>query len=130
MSTEDAAHKAAAEGRQVIGGMQQAVTLQRLADLVGLLDLMAAVGAHHGADMGPVFYIAEDLQAAQRLAHRRLAGAELGGDLQFLETLSRRQRAIDDALDEDTLDLGGKALTLNSYVFHGSWSLSIIDNFL
>jgi hypothetical protein len=43
-------------------------------------------------------------QLPQRLAHRRLAGAELGGDLQLHQAIARLQRAGDDALDDGFLD--------------------------
>ena len=75
---------------------------------VALGDLVGAHRPHSCAAEGLGLDEPQDLELAQRLAHRRLADTELLGDPQLDDALARLVVALDDALHEDVLDLVAK----------------------
>jgi hypothetical protein len=72
---------------------------------VALGDLVGAHRPHAGAAKGLGLDQPQDPELAQRLAHRRLADAELLGYAQLDDALARLVVALDDALHEHVLDL-------------------------
>jgi hypothetical protein len=82
--------------------------LERGAHRVALGDLVGAQRPHASAAERLGFHEPQDLELAQRLSHRALADAELLGDPQLDEALTRVVVALEDALHEQVLDLLAK----------------------
>jgi len=96
----------------------QAVSLQCLADLVGVFYFLFGVGFYQGAYMGFMFHITERLKTTNCFPYRGLTRAKFFGDYEFFEPVTGLKRTVDNPFDEDCLDLFSQTLSFDDLFAH------------